>query len=77
MKPRHLLRRRDRLPAIDASEAMRVHLFGAKVALAAAEAGDPSSLETALNRGTAIRQLQLAIRRLPPEAREELFQETR
>ena len=72
-KPRHLLRKRDRLPAIDPAEALRVNLWGAKHALAAADAA-ASPLERHLNRQLAIAQLGLALRRLPLEARKQLFQ---
>ena len=67
-------RKADRLPAVNPAEAFRVNLWGAQHALACAEAGDPNSLERHLNRTLAIRQLGLALRRLPPEAREQVFQ---
>ena len=66
-KPRHLLRKADRLPAIDPAEALRLTLWGAEHALRCAEAAT-SPLQRHLNRQLAIAQLGLAIRRLPSEA---------
>ena len=69
------MKRPDRIASeTDAEEWLRVHLFGAENALAAAEAAT-SPLERALNRTVAARQLGLALRMLPPEALQQIAQE--
>ena len=67
-------RRAQQIPTAEAEARawLHVHLWGARQALAAAEAAT-APLERHLNRTLAIRQLGLALRRLPPEAREQVF----
>ena len=64
MKPRHQLRKADRLPFIDPAEALRVHLHGAKVTLAAASKNPPGSIEHALNLAGAQQHALAALRLL-------------